>query len=54
MSPSIFDLGSIIDPKTGEESYCVIYSSAEPCPMCYAAISWARIQYLIFAVALLS
>ena len=31
------------------ESYCVIYSSAEPCPMCYAAIMWARLPYLFFA-----
>lgn len=30
-------------------SYCVIYSSAEPCPMCYSAICWANLQALVFA-----
>ena len=44
----IFDLGNIID-KNGKKSHCVIYSSAEPCPMCYAAINWARMPYLVFA-----
>lgn len=27
----------------------VLYSSCEPCPMCYAAISWAHIPTVIFA-----
>lgn len=46
---SIFDLGNIVNPKTKKKSHCVIFSSAEPCPMCYAAINWARIPVLIFA-----
>ena len=45
----IFDLGNIIDPHTKEQSHCIIFSSAEPCPMCYAAINWARLPTLIFA-----
>jgi len=45
----VFDLGNIVDPKTGKKSHCIIFSSAEPCPMCYSAINWARIPKLIFA-----
>ena len=28
---------------------CTIYSSCEPCPMCFGAISWSRIPRVIFA-----
>ncbi|MDA7980785.1 MAG: nucleoside deaminase [Pirellulales bacterium] len=35
-------------PQTCETSHCEIYSSCEPCPMCYAAIRWARIDTLVF------
>ena len=50
----VFDLGRIAKgqakmPQSGERSHCIIYSSAEPCPMCYSAIYWARIPRLIFA-----
>jgi guanine deaminase len=45
----VFDLGNIVNPKTGNKSHCVIYSSAEPCAMCYTAINWARIPRLLFA-----
>ena len=27
---------------------CVIYSTTEPCPMCFSAIHWARIDKVIF------
>jgi tRNA(Arg) A34 adenosine deaminase TadA len=30
-------------------SGCTIYSSAEPCPMCLAAIYWARIDAIYFS-----
>ncbi len=30
-------------------SGCTIYCSCEPCPMCLAAIYWARIDRLVFA-----
>lgn len=29
-------------------SDCVIYSTNEPCPMCFSAIHWARIPLVIF------
>lgn len=30
-------------------SDCEIYSSCEPCPMCFAAIHWAKIRRLYYA-----
>ncbi|HUX19885.1 MAG TPA: nucleoside deaminase [Spirochaetia bacterium] len=30
-------------------SDCEIYSSCEPCPMCFAAVHWAKIRSLYFA-----
>ena len=29
-------------------SGCIIYSTCEPCPMCFTAIHWARIDKVIF------
>jgi guanine deaminase len=52
-SLGVFNLGCIKQnaklPQTGETSHCVIYSSAEPCPMCYSAICWAKLPMLLFA-----
>jgi len=30
-------------------SHCELYSSCEPCPMCYSAVLWARIPVLVFS-----
>jgi tRNA(Arg) A34 adenosine deaminase TadA len=52
----VFDLGRILKtnpklklPQDGVTSHCELYSSAEPCPMCYSAIRWARIDNIFFA-----
>lgn len=34
--------------KTYDLSGCVIYSTTEPCPMCFSAIHWARIGAVTF------
>lgn len=34
--------------NTFDLSGCVLYSSCEPCPMCYSAIRWARIHEIHF------
>lgn len=53
-SLGVYNLGEIHKgesklPQEEELSYCVLYSSCEPCPMCFSAVSWARIPYLFFA-----
>jgi guanine deaminase len=53
-SLEIFNLGRIEKehsrlPQPGALSYCVMYASAEPCPMCYSALCWAKIPRLFFA-----
>lgn len=30
---------------------CTIYSSCEPCPMCLAAVYWARLDRLVYAAS---
>lgn len=37
--------------KTFDLSGCEIYSTTEPCPMCFAAIHWARIGKIIYGAA---
>ncbi|MBR9680323.1 MAG: nucleoside deaminase [Candidatus Altiarchaeota archaeon] len=35
--------------KLGKDmSGCVIYSTTEPCPMCFSAIHWAKIDKVVF------
>jgi len=34
--------------KTFDLSGCVIYSTTEPCPMCFSAIHWAKINHIIY------
>ena len=38
--------------KNYDLSGCDIYSTTEPCPMCFAAIHWARIGRLIYGTAI--
>lgn len=39
--------------KNYDLSGCQIYSTTEPCPMCFAAIHWARIGRLIYGTAII-
>lgn len=34
--------------KTVDLSGCVIYSTCEPCPMCFAACHWAKLSKIVF------
>lgn len=38
--------------KTIDLSGCVIYSTCEPCPMCFSALHWARITRIIYAATI--
>ena len=31
---------------------CVIYSTCEPCPMCFSAIHWAKIDKIVFGASI--
>ncbi len=33
-------------------SGCVLYSTCEPCPMCFSAIHWARISSLVYGAGI--
>lgn len=33
-------------------SGCVLYTSSEPCPMCKAAISWAKVGRVVYAASM--
>lgn len=38
--------------KTINLTGCTIYSTAEPCPMCFSAIHWARIGTIFFGATI--
>lgn len=38
--------------KSIDLSGCVIYSTCEPCPMCFTAIHWARIDKIYFGATI--
>jgi guanine deaminase len=38
--------------NTIDLSGCVIYSTCEPCPMCFSAIHWARISKIVFGAGI--
>ena len=38
--------------KTINLSGCTIYSTCEPCPMCFSAIHWARISKVVYGVGI--
>jgi len=38
--------------KTFDLSGCVIFSTTEPCPMCFSAIHWARINTIIYGTSI--
>ena len=51
----VFNLNNISDEISNlmqptSLSHCELYSSCEPCPMCYGAIRWAQIPVLTFAL----
>jgi len=37
---------------TYDLSECVLYSTTEPCPMCFSAIHWARIDCVVFGTSI--
>lgn len=38
--------------ETIDLSGCTIYSTCEPCPMCFSACHWARISRIVFGCAI--
>lgn len=38
--------------KTVDLSGCVIYSTCEPCPMCFSACHWARISKIVYGATI--
>ena len=38
--------------RTFDLSECRIYSTTEPCPMCFAAIHWARLGLLVYGTSI--
>ncbi len=38
--------------KTHELRGCTVYSTTEPCPMCFSAIHWAKADTIVFGTAI--
>jgi len=38
--------------KTIDLSGCVIYSTCEPCPMCFSAIHWSNISKIVYGASI--
>ena len=38
--------------KTYDLSGCVMYTTTEPCPMCFSAIHWARISKVVYGTSI--
>lgn len=38
--------------KTVDLSGCVLYSTCEPCPMCFSAAHWARVARLVYGAGI--
>lgn len=38
--------------KTIDLSGCVIFSSCEPCPMCFSACHWAKLDRIVYAAGI--
>ncbi|MFA6384336.1 MAG: nucleoside deaminase [Candidatus Omnitrophota bacterium] len=38
--------------KTYDLAGCTVYSTTEPCPMCFSAIHWARIDAIVFGTGI--
>jgi guanine deaminase len=38
--------------RSHDLSGCVIYSTTEPCPMCFSAIHWAKIEAVIYGATI--
>lgn len=39
--------------STIDLSGCTIYSTTEPCPMCFSAIHWAKIRRIVYGASIL-
>jgi tRNA(Arg) A34 adenosine deaminase TadA len=38
--------------RTVDLSGCTVYSTCEPCPMCFSACHWARVERIVFGASI--